>query len=83
MSEAIIGPEVVTTSGDGVLRSRTLIVAVYVSTLCSPGANFVKDEVTHSLVVSAGRLDRHIMVATSTIVGFPQLKGYALSRYYS
>lgn len=71
----MIGPEVVTTRGDGVSESRTLIVAVYVSTLSSPGANFVKDEVTHSLVVSAGRLERQYSIATSSVDGFPQLKG--------
>ena len=80
MSEAMIGSEVVTTSGDGVSESRTFIVAVYVSTLSSPGANFVKEDVTHSLVVSAGRLERHNMVATSSVNGPWQLKGYALSR---
>lgn len=75
ISEAMIGPEVVTTSGDGVSTSRTFIVAVYVSTLCSPGANLVKEEVTHSLLVAPGRLDLQNKVATSSIIGSWQLKG--------
>lgn len=83
MSDATIGPEVVTTSGDGVSTSRIFIVAVYVSTLCSPGANLVKEEVTHSLLVAPGRLDRQNKVATSSNIGSWQLKGYALGRGYS
>ena len=71
----MMGPEVVITSGDGVFTSRTFIVAVHVSTLCSPCANFVKDELTHSLLVAPGRLERQNKVATSSIIGSWQLKG--------
>lgn len=71
MSEARTGPEVVIVVGDAVSWSRTFMVAVYVSTLCSPCVNFVKEEVAHCLLELY--LDRQYKVATSSIIGSLQV----------